>query len=48
MCLYDVPTKRCVFLQTDYLKRSEQYVVETDVVEVEKMMRARFSAGGAR
>ena len=46
MCLYDVPTKRCVFLQTDYLKKTEQYVVETDVVEVEKMMRARFSAGG--
>ena len=44
MCLYDVPTKRCVFLQTDYLKRTEQYVVETDVVEVEKMMRQRFGS----
>ena len=42
MCLYDVPTKRCVFLQTDYLRNTERYIVETDVVEVEKMMRERL------
>ena len=29
-CLVDIPTKQAAFLQVDYLKEAEQYIVETD------------------
>ena len=44
----DVPTKRVVFLQVDYLKETEKYIVETDVEAVAQMMGERDAqmAGG--
>ena len=48
VCLVDVPTKRVVFLQVDYLKETEKYIVETDVEAVAQMMGERDAqmAGG--
>lgn len=31
LCLIDTPTKRAVFIKADYLRDSEQYIVETDM-----------------
>ena len=50
VCLVDMPTKRVVFLQVDYLKETEKYIVETDVEAVAQMMGEREArmAGGMR
>ena len=44
ICLVDVPTKRVVFLQADYLKATERYIVETDVEKVAQLMDERSAA----
>lgn len=36
LCLIDMPTKQSIFLQADYLKESEFYLVETDVENIVK------------
>ena len=43
-----LPTKRVVFLQADYLKATERYIVETDVENVAKLMdeRSAMLSGG--
>ena len=48
ICLVDIPTKRVVFLQADYLKATERYIVETDVENVAKLMdeRSAMLSGG--
>lgn len=41
LCLVDIPTKRAVFIQADYLKDSEFDVVETDVEKIAERARMR-------
>lgn len=43
-CLVDIPTKRAVFIQADYLKDSEFDVVETDVEKIAEHARMKQGA----
>ena len=42
--LVDIPTKRAVFIQADYLKDSEFDVVETDVEKIAEHARMKQGA----
>ena len=44
LCLVDIPTKRAVFIQADYLKDSEFDVVETDVEKIAEHARMKQGA----